>query len=337
MSISSPDDVDYIDTESPLIAPKMEEESSSIETVYTPSEKAAIKQRLEQLRSSPSYDALLSIQRMAKLCQEQTRLRHRIAALENKIEERNHLNRLEMVKLDVLRAEKSKSNENINWITTKSVELDSRLNQLRTEIRETKNKVQDTKTDCLKRGRKILAEYYKIINGEKIIDSISKMTPTIKPVLPEIKCSSKTKKMLEENSVILQAQNISRFLNYTSGIFLYPLRFSANFGNIETHNDSGTHDEAKYESFTYLDRNAYLLIQSNLFHLEGSRYVKKNSSLEKFLLSSKSDHLNGSALHHRKGESKMLRNALFATSSSTSSNSIKAKKREIESDIPDLT
>ena len=39
MSISSPDDVDYIDTESPLIAPKMEEESSSIETVYTPSEK----------------------------------------------------------------------------------------------------------------------------------------------------------------------------------------------------------------------------------------------------------------------------------------------------------
>ena len=83
MSISSPDDVDYIDTESPLIAPKMEEESSSIETVYTPSEKvkirffqkyskivqAAIKQRLEQLRSSPSYDALLSIQRMAKLCQ----------------------------------------------------------------------------------------------------------------------------------------------------------------------------------------------------------------------------------------------------------------------------
>ena len=164
-----------------------------------------------------------------------------------------------MVKLDVLRAEKSKSNENINWITTKSVELDSRLNQLRTEIRETKNKVQDTKTDCLKRGRKILAEYYKIINGEKIIDSISKMTPTIKPVLPEIKvqfvktairrmpreydcifkwvkCSSKTKKMLEENSVILQAQNISRFLNYTSGIFLYPLRFSANFGNIETHN-----------------------------------------------------------------------------------------------------
>ena len=50
------------------------------------------------------------------------------------------------------------------------------------------------------------------------------------------KCSSKTKKMLEENSVILQAQNISRFLNYTSGIFLYPLRFSANFGNIETHN-----------------------------------------------------------------------------------------------------
>ena len=119
--------------------------------------------------------------------QEQTRLRHRIAALENKIEERNHLNRLEMVKLDVLRAEKSKSNENINWITTKSVELDSRLNQLRTEIRETKSKVQDTKTDCLKRGRKILAEYYKIINGEKIIDSISKMTPTIKPVLPEIK------------------------------------------------------------------------------------------------------------------------------------------------------
>ena len=92
-----------------------------------------------------------------------------------------------MVKLDVLRAEKSKSNENINWITTKSVELDSRLNQLRTEIRETKNKVQDTKTDCLKRGRKILAEYYKLINGEKIIDSISKMTPTIKPVLPEIK------------------------------------------------------------------------------------------------------------------------------------------------------
>ena len=42
--------------------------------------------------------------------------------------------------------------------------------------------------------------------------------------------------MLEENSVILQAQNISRFLNYTSGVFLYPLRFSANFGNIETHN-----------------------------------------------------------------------------------------------------
>ena len=63
----------------------------------------------------------------------------------------------------------------------------------------------------------------------------------------------------------------------------------------------------------------------------------QNSSLEKFLLSSKSDHLNGSALHHRKGESKMLRNALFATSSSTGSNSIKAKKREIESDIPDLT
>ena len=98
--------------------------------------------------------------------------------------------------------------------------------------------------------------------------------------------------MLEENSVILQAQNISRFLNYTSGIFLYPLRFSANFGNIETHNgeficwistvhnnysDSGSHDEAKYESFAYLDRNAYLLIQSNLFHLEGSRYVKKVS------------------------------------------------------------
>ena len=43
MSISSPDDVDYIDTESPLIAPKMEEESSSIETVYTPSEKARIR------------------------------------------------------------------------------------------------------------------------------------------------------------------------------------------------------------------------------------------------------------------------------------------------------
>ena len=42
MSISSPDDVDYIDTESPLIAPKMEEESSSIETVYTPSEKVRI-------------------------------------------------------------------------------------------------------------------------------------------------------------------------------------------------------------------------------------------------------------------------------------------------------
>ena len=42
MSISSPDDVDYIDTESPLIAPKMEEESSSIETVYTPSEKVKI-------------------------------------------------------------------------------------------------------------------------------------------------------------------------------------------------------------------------------------------------------------------------------------------------------
>ena len=42
MSISSPDDVDYIDTESPLIAPKMDEESSSIETVYTPSEKARI-------------------------------------------------------------------------------------------------------------------------------------------------------------------------------------------------------------------------------------------------------------------------------------------------------
>lgn len=335
MSISSPDDVDYIDTESPLIAPKMDEESSSIETVYTPSDKVAIKQRLEQLRSSPSYDALLSIRRMAKLCQEQTRLKHRIAALENKIEERNHFNRLEMVKLDVLRAEKSKSNENINWITTKSVELDSRLNQLRTDIRETKNKVQDTKTDCLKRGRKILADYYKIINGEKIIDSISKMTPTIKPVLPEIKCSSKTKKMLEENSVILQAQNISRFLNYTSGIFLYPLRFSANFGNIETHNDSVGPDE--FESFTYLDRNAYLLIQSNLFHLEGSRYVKKNSSLEKFLLSSKSDHLNGSGLHHRKGESKMLRNALFATTSSSNSSCIKAKKREIESDIPDLT
>ena len=43
MSISSPDDVDYIDTESPLIAPKMEEESSSIETVYTPSEKVKIR------------------------------------------------------------------------------------------------------------------------------------------------------------------------------------------------------------------------------------------------------------------------------------------------------
>ena len=39
--------------------------------------------------------------------------------------------------------------------------------------------------------------------------------------------------------------------------------------------DSGSQDETKYESFTYLDRNAYLLIQSNLFHLEGSRYVKK--------------------------------------------------------------
>ena len=62
------------------------------------------------------------------------------------------------------------------------------------------------------------------------------------------KCSSKTKKMLEENSVILQAQNISRFLNYTSGIFLYPLRFSANFGNIETHNGkfNGSSDQSHF-------------------------------------------------------------------------------------------
>lgn len=55
--------------------------------------------------------------------------------------------------------------------------------------------------------------------------------------------------MLEENSVILQAQNISRFLNYTSGIFLYPLRFSANFGNIETHN--GKFKNLKPETFDF--------------------------------------------------------------------------------------
>ena len=49
MSISSPDDVDYIDTESPLIAPKMEEESSSIETVYTPSEKVKFLKILKKI------------------------------------------------------------------------------------------------------------------------------------------------------------------------------------------------------------------------------------------------------------------------------------------------
>ena len=55
------------------------------------------------------------------------------------------------------------------------------------------------------------------------------------------------------------------------------------FKNIRKNSDSGSQDETKYESFTYLDRNAYLLIQSNLFHLEGSRYVKK---VPKFLMNS---------------------------------------------------
>ena len=34
-------------------------------------------------------------------------------------------------------------------------------------------------------------------------------------------------------------------------------------------------NEIKTEEFSYLDRNAYLFIQANLFHLEGCPFIKK--------------------------------------------------------------
>jgi len=239
MSVVSPNDADYIDrisdyqtgfrqlsTDLPLEAPKMTEESSEIIPIGL---KQELKQRIANLQANSAFKMLLSIRRIAHLYEEETRLRTRVRLIKSKIEQRDEINRIEVIKMNMLRAERAKASENMVFINSKSIELDSRITTLRSSIREKRSDLNKIKTESIKSGKIILSDYYRTINASRNVDSLSKMVPVIKPqLLTDIKCSSKTKKQMEESSIISESFSIARFLNWSSAIFQYPLRFDAN-------------------------------------------------------------------------------------------------------------
>ena len=83
--------------------------------------------------------------------------------------------------MEMLRAERAKSSENIIFISSKSIELDSRITQLRSSIREKRTDLNKVKTESLKTGKNILSSYYQTIKASRNVDSLSKMIPVIKP------------------------------------------------------------------------------------------------------------------------------------------------------------
>ena len=147
-------------------------------------------------------------------------------------------------------------------------------------------------TESITTGKKLLAGYFDAINGSPIVDTLSKAMPVIRPLIPTVKCSSKSRKQFEENSIIAQCHQISRFFNVVSSTFRHPLRFGTSSLFIVTHrgefsvlkviillvkdiiNQNGT---STYEHVQFLDERAAKFIQANLFHLESCKLIKKVS------------------------------------------------------------
>ena len=85
--------------------------------------------------------------------------------------------------MNMLRAERAKAGENMVFINSKSIELDSRITTLRSSIREKRSDLNKIKTESIKSGKIILSDYYRTINASRNVDSLSKMVPVIKPQL----------------------------------------------------------------------------------------------------------------------------------------------------------
>ena len=78
--------------------------------------------KLEKLRMSPVFQVVLRIQALAKLYEEQTRLAQRNVLLKQKLDDRANSNRIQMAKLEVLRADRRKRQENISNINLKIID-----------------------------------------------------------------------------------------------------------------------------------------------------------------------------------------------------------------------
>ena len=91
--------------------------------------------KLEKLRASPVFQMMLRIQNLAQLYEEQTRLTRRNAILTRELADREAQNRLKLARLEVLRADRRRRQENISAINlrildeTNQISVQSAANQ----------------------------------------------------------------------------------------------------------------------------------------------------------------------------------------------------------------
>jgi len=301
--------------------------------------------RLESFQHNATYQLVLSIQRKARLYEQKVQMQYRTQLLQHRLSEKHRENKIEQAKLGILRAEKAKTTENIHALSGKAIEADARITSIRTEIRETKQTVVTIETESITTGKQLLAGYFDAIKGEAIVNTLSKATPVIRANIPTVKCSSKSRKQFEENSIIAQCHQISRFFNVASSTFRHPLRFATSSLFVVTHRDlMSQNGTCTYEHVQFLDERAAKFIQANLFHLESCKLIKKMTSLESFLKSSKLDQLQATPQHHqitnhhqRPMRQEQLRSALFQTRKTTKKKTHVDEFGTNSSDIPDLT
>ena len=116
--------------------------------------------KLEKLRASPVFQMMLRIQNLARLYEEQTRLTRRNAILTRELADREAQNRLKLARLEVLRADRRRRQENISAINlrildeTNQISVQSAANQ---KTRRSNGEIKDQITIVSRQKRPIHA------------------------------------------------------------------------------------------------------------------------------------------------------------------------------------
>jgi len=299
------DELEYIDSEStPTANFEMLQNGNSKNR-----EVRQLMAKLEKLRASPVFQMMLRIQNLAQLYEEQTRLTRRNAILTRELADREAQNRLKLARLEVLRADRRRRQENISAINLRILDETNQISVQSAANQKSRRSNGEIKDQITIKNKELLREYLEFINGENIITNLSSSKPTIKPKSISIK-QSKTKKMFEEFSILSEGHNISQFLTAASTVMCFPLRFPLHWNGIQTH-----YDENGAVTIPFSDPKAALYLHSLIEQFNTIKVVKKNRNLVSFLQSSTVIPPTSSiSLNSLSSSSKtlLMRDALFA-------------------------